>query len=163
MIAESGFSTRRGMYLGRKGTAWLKYNLPPAEDISNEELASIYKKGYDWLNESLKEQGKETEVPVLVLLMQTSKSLLSLGQLPKEDVVRNYDAVSGILGQIEKAKPDTEGLADARNAVEMIFGTSGAADCESLIRIYTPQFAEKSGELDFLEDHAPQACQGRLR
>lgn len=145
------FFNQKGYVLGRKGTAWLKYNLPPAEDISNEELSSIYKKGYDWLNESLKEQGKETEVPVLVLLMQTSKSLMSLGQLPKEDVVRNYDAVSNIMGQIEKAKPDTEGLADARNAVEMIFGTSGAADCESLIRIYTPQFAEKSGDLDFLK------------
>jgi tetratricopeptide (TPR) repeat protein len=33
----------------------------------------------------------------------------------------------------------------------MIFGTSGAADCESLIRIYTPQFEEKSGDLDFLK------------
>ncbi len=145
------FFNQKGYVLGRKGTAWLKYNLPPAEDITNDELASIYQKGYDWLNESLKEQGKETEVPVLVLLMQTSKSLLSLGKLPKEDVVRNYDAVSGILNQINKDKPETEGLADARNAVEMIFGTSGAADCESLLRIYTPQFSEKSGDLEFVK------------
>ena len=145
------FFDQKGYVLGRKGTAWLKYNLPPAEDISNEELTSIYKKGYDWLSESLKEQGNESEIPVLVLLMQTSKSLLSLGQLPKEDVVNNYDKVAGVLNQLEKNKPETEGLADAKNAVEMIFGTSGAADCESLLRIYTPQFAEKSGDLDFVK------------
>ncbi|HOF54609.1 MAG: hypothetical protein QM301_06875 [Bacteroidota bacterium] len=145
------FFDQKGYVLGRKGTSWLKYNLPPDEDISNEELASIYKKGYDWLSESIKEQGKETEIPVLVLLMQTSKSLLGLGKLPKEDVVNNYDKVAGILNQIEKEKPETEGIADARNAVEMIFGTSGAADCESLLRIYTPQFDEKSGDLEFLK------------
>jgi len=145
------FFDQKGYVLGRKGTSWLKYNLPPDEDISNEELASIYKKGYDWLSESIKEQGKETEIPVLVLLMQTSKSLLGLGKLPKEDVVNNYDKVAGILNQIEKEKPETEGIADARNAVEMIFGTSGAVDCESLLRIYTPQFDEKSGDLEFLK------------
>jgi len=76
---------------------------------------------------------------------------LGLGKLPKEDVVNNYDKVAGILNQIEKEKPETEGIADARNAVEMIFGTSGAADCESLLRIYTPQFDEKSGDLEFLK------------
>jgi tetratricopeptide (TPR) repeat protein len=145
------FFDQKGYVLGRKGTAWLKYNLPPAEDISNEELIAIYRKGYDWLSESLKEQGAEAEIPVLVLLMQTSKSLLSLGQLPKEDVVSNYDKVAGVLSQIEKNKPETEGLADAKSAVESIFGTSGAADCESLLRIYTPQFAEKSGDLEFVK------------
>lgn len=145
------FFDQKGYVLGRKGTAWLRYNLPPAEDVSDEEMAEIYQKGYDNLLESMKEQGDETEIPVLVLLMQTSKSLLSLGKLPKEDVVKNYDEVASVLGSIEKSKPDTEGLADARNAVEMIFGTSGAADCESLLRIYTPQFEEKSNDLDFLK------------
>ncbi len=145
------FFNQKGYVLGRKGTAWLKYNLPPDENMSNEELGAIYKMGYDFLAESVKEQGKESETPVLVLLMQTSKSLLSLGQLPKETVVQNYDLVSGILSQIEKEKPDTEGLAEAKTAIEQIFGTSGAADCESLVRIYTPQFEEKSGDIDFLK------------
>lgn len=145
------FFNQKGYVLGRKGTSWLKYNLPPAEDISNEELTKVYRKGYDMLKESMKEQGAETEIPVMVLLMQTSKSLLSLGQLPKEEVVGNYDAITRILNELDKEKPDAEGLAEARNAVEQIFGTSGAADCESLIRIYTPQFEEKSGDLDFIK------------
>lgn len=145
------FFNQKGYVLGRKGTAWLKYNLPPAEDMSNDDLAAMYKKGYDWLSESVKEQGKESEVPILVLLMQTSKSLFSLGQLPKEQVVLNYDAVTGLLTQIEKEKPETENLVESKNAIEQIFGTSGAADCEALIRIYTPQFAEKSGDLEFLK------------
>jgi tetratricopeptide (TPR) repeat protein len=145
------FFEKKGYVLGRKGTSWLRFNLPPAEDITNEQLAAIYKKGYEWLLGSCKEQGKESEIPVVVLLMQTSKSLLSLNQLLKEDVVKNYDLTSGILNEKGKEKPDLEGLAEAKAAVEMIFGTSGAADCESLIRIYTPQFAEKSGDLEFLK------------
>ncbi len=145
------FFDQKGYVLGRKGTAWLKYNLPPDEDMSDDELAGVYQKGYDWLLESVKEQGQEVELPVVVLLMQTSKSLMGLGKLPKEDVVRNYDLLSGIISQKEKASEPTEGLAASKNAVETIFGTSGAADCESLIRIYTPQFAEKSGDLEFLK------------
>lgn len=145
------FFNQKGYVLGRKGTAWLKYNLPPADDISNDELGNIYKKGYDWLNESVKEQGKETELPILVLLMQTSKSLFSLEKLPKEQVVLNYDLVTGLTAQIEKDKPDTENLTESKNAIEQIFGTSGAADCDALIRIYTPQFAEKSGDIEFLK------------
>ena len=46
------------------------------------------KKGYEWTTESVEEQGNETEVPVLVLLMQTSSRCLNLEKLPKETVVR---------------------------------------------------------------------------
>lgn len=142
---------QKGYVTGRKGTSWMKYNLPPADDITNEELAAIYKKGYDLLLESTKLQGKETEIPVMILLLQTSKSLLSMGQLPKEEMVKNYERVSGVLNQVGQDKPDTQGLAEAKTAVENIFGTSGAADCESLIKLYAPQFAEKSGDIEFLK------------
>jgi len=137
--------------MGRKGTTWLRYNLPPADDLSNDELAAIYRKGYDMLFTSTSEQGVETEMPVLVLLMQTSRSLFSLGQLPKTDVVKNYETVSNILNQKQAKNPEEEGLADARAAVESIFSASGAADCEALIAIYSPQFEENYGDLEFVQ------------
>lgn len=141
---------QKGFVLGRKGTAWLKYHLPPAEDLSEDQLVAIYRKGYDMLLESIKEQGIETEIPVVVLLMQTSRSLFSLGKLPKGDVVQNYEIITEVLNKKQASKPDEEGLADARAAVEMIFGASGAADCEALIAIYTPQYNEKRDDIEYL-------------
>jgi tetratricopeptide (TPR) repeat protein len=144
------YFNQKGFVMGRKATLWLRYNLPPPADISNEDLASIYRKGYDMLEISTKEQGPETEIPVLVLLMQTSRSLFSFGKITKEDVVKNYELVSAVLNQKDASKPDEEGLSDARSAVEAIFSASGAADCEALISIYAPQCEEKNDDIEFL-------------
>ena len=65
---------QKGFVMGRKGTTWLRYNLPPADDLSNDELMGIYRKGYDMLEVSVQEQGAETEVPVIVLLMQIGRA-----------------------------------------------------------------------------------------
>jgi tetratricopeptide (TPR) repeat protein len=143
------YFNQKGFVMGRKATLWLRYNLPPPADISNEDLASIYKKGYDMLEISIKEQGPETEIPVLVLLMQTSRSLFSFGKITKEDVVKNYELVSAVLNQKEASKPDEEGLSDAKSAVEAIFSASGAADCEALVSIYAPQFEENINDIEF--------------
>jgi len=142
---------QKGFVLGRKGTTWLKYNLPPDESLTQDQLKEIYKKGYEWLETSLKEQGKESEIAAVVLLMQTTRALFQMGELPKETVVKNYDLCTAVLNEIEKNRPNEEDLADARAGVENIFGTSGAADCESLINIYTQQFDEKQNDLDFLK------------
>jgi tetratricopeptide (TPR) repeat protein len=142
---------QKGFVLGRKGTTWLRYNLPPSDDLSNDELAAIYRKGYDMLFASTTEQGVETEMPVLVLLMQTSRSLFSMDQLAKTDVVKNYETVTNILNQKQAKNPDEEGLSDARAAIESIFSASGAADCEALVAIYSPQFEENFGDLEFVK------------
>ena len=36
--------------------------------------------------------------------------------------------------------------------IEDIFGTSGAADCEALVNIFTPQFKEKSNDVEFIKN-----------
>ena len=53
---------QKGFVLGRKGTAWLEYKLHETRENSaeGEALKNIYKKGYEWVSESIKEQGGET-------------------------------------------------------------------------------------------------------
>lgn len=142
---------QKGYVLGRKGTAWLKYHLPPAEDLTENQVVDIYRKGYDMLDISIKEQGVETEIPVLVLLMQTSRSLFSMGKLAKEDVVKNYELTTDVLNKKEAKNAEEPGLADARTAIESIFGASGAADCEALTSIYTAQYDQKKDDIEFLK------------
>jgi tetratricopeptide (TPR) repeat protein len=144
----------KGYVLGRKATAWLKYKLENDREQDNGDLKETLKKGYDWLNESITERGNETELPVLVLLMQTSRSLFKLGELPKETVVKNYDTSNSILNAIRENTTEEETLKNANDVqayIEDIFGTSGAADCEALISILTPQYENKKDDVEFIK------------
>ncbi|MBW6535373.1 MAG: hypothetical protein K0B11_10210 [Mariniphaga sp.] len=145
----------KGYVLGRKAAAWLKYKLDNDREQENGDLKETMKKGYDWLNESVTERGNESELPVLVLLMQTTRSLFKLGELPKETVVKNYDTSNSILNSILENTTDAETIKnvnDVQAYIEDIFGTSGAADCEALISIFTPQYQENINDVDFIKN-----------
>ncbi len=143
-----------GYVLGRKATAWLKHKLNTDNPPEDEALKSILKKGYEWLSKSIEEQGDKTELPVLVLLMQTTRSLFKLGDLPKETVVKNYDNINNVLNTLIERNEDAElvkNCQDVKQYVEDIFGTSGAADCEALVNIFTPQFNENNNDIEFIK------------
>ncbi len=146
-----------GFVLGRKGTSWLKFKLSQDRDNSPEgdALKAIHKSGYEWLNKSVTLQGNETEPPVLVLLMQTTVALFKLGEMPKEQVVLNYEKSTKIANAIVEANEDEAKVKQTQEQVipyiENIFGKSGAADCEALVNIYTPEFKEKSDDIDFIK------------
>lgn len=145
----------KGYVLGRKATAWLKHKLDNDREMDNGNLKETLKKGYDWLNESVTEKGNETELPVLVLLMQTSRSLFKLGDLPKETVVKNYDTSNSILNATLENTTDAETIKnvnDVQAYIEDIFGTSGAADCEALVNIFTPQYEDKKDDVEFIKN-----------
>ncbi|MCF6333717.1 MAG: hypothetical protein L3J11_10580 [Draconibacterium sp.] len=144
----------KGYVLGRKGTTWLKYKLEEG-NLEGEAQIKALKSGYDWLKESVEEQGDESELPVLVLLMQTSRSLFKLGVLPKESIVANYEKCSSIVNTIIDKNSDTDLVGKAKKVqtyIEDIFGKSGAADCEALISIFTPQFEKNSNDIEFTKN-----------
>jgi tetratricopeptide (TPR) repeat protein len=147
----------KGFVLGRKGTSWLKYKLS-ADRVNTpegEELKAIHKSGYEWLSESVKLQGFETEPPVLLLTMQTTVALFKLGEMPKEQVVKNYEKCIEIANAIVEANEDEKQVEQTTNTVipfiETTFGKSGAADCEALINIYGPQYEENKDDSDFIK------------
>jgi len=146
----------KGYVLGRKAAAWLKHKLDTDRELDNGDMQETLKKGYDWLTESVNERGDETELPVLVLLMQTTRSLFKLGELPKETVVKNYDTCNSTLQVIlERGDVDEElaqNVSDVQAYIEDIFGTSGAADCDALITIFTPQYEQNKNDVDFIKN-----------
>ena len=144
---------QKGFVLGRKGTAWLKHNIEERELEGEEQIAAL-KTGYGWVNESADEQKAKTELPVLVLLMQTSKSLFKLGELPKETVVINYEKCSEFLNEIIANEKDNNKLIELNKVkiyIDDIFGKSGAADCEALVSIFTPKFNESANDVDYIK------------
>lgn len=148
---------QEGYVLGRKGTSWLKFKLSAdrANSPEGDELKAIHKAGYEWLTKSVKEQGNQTEPPVLVLMMQTTVALFKLGDLPKEQVVLNYEKCMSIANAIVEANEDEKKVEQTTEQVipfiENAFGKSGAADCEALVNIYSPQYETNKDDADFIK------------
>jgi len=145
----------KGYVLGRKATAWFNYKLNTENPPEGDALKEVLKTGYEWLNTSLAEQGEKAELPVFVLFMQTTRSLLLMGELPKEAMVKNYDLCNNNLNLLLENTDDQEiakSATDVKNYIEDIFGSSGAADCEALINIFTPQFQENSNDVEFVKN-----------
>jgi len=142
----------KGFVLGRKGVSWFEFYLQN-EDVELEDRKEAFKKGYEWLYESARLQGTETEIPVLVLIMNISTQLFKFGELPRETVVQNYDFCNKLLNQMleEKDKENIEDIQRALKYIDDVFTVSGAADCEALISIYTPQFEDKSEDQEFIK------------
>lgn len=150
------YFNQNGFVLGRKGTSWLEYKLDTTRQtpIEGDKRTEVMKVGYEWLNTSVDEQKNEAELPTLVLLMQTTRSLFKLGELKKETVVTNYDKCNNILSEIIKTNKDAETVKTATELqpyIENLFSTSGAADCDALVNIFTPQFKEKNNDIDFIK------------
>lgn len=146
----------KGFILGRKGTAFLKYKLDEkrTKPVEGEELKQVMLKGYEWLSESVNEEKAKAELPVFLLLMQTTRSLFKLGALPKETVVLNYEKTNKYLTEIIAKDADKDRVKNAveiQPYIENLFSTSGAADCEALISIFTPQFEENINNAEFIK------------
>ncbi len=147
---------QKGFVLGRKGTSWLQYKLDTARTnmIEGDALKAVMEKGYEWLNTSINEQKVETELPVFLLLMQTTRQLFKLNALPKETVVENYEKCNKYLNEIIAKDKDKQKVEDAKKIqpfIESVFSASGAADCNALISIFTPQFEEKNNDAEFIK------------
>jgi len=146
----------KGYVLGRKGTTWLEYKLSDKRKtpLEGEELKKATQIGYDWLSASVDLQKAETELPVFLLLMQTTRSLYKMDALQKEVVVNNYDKCTSLLNEIAAKTTDAQRKKDivsVQEYVENVFSASGAADCETLYRVFAPQFEEKKDDADFIK------------
>ncbi len=146
-----------GFVLGRKGAAWYEYKLHKNDgDVpEGDELKQIHKTGYEYLSKSIELQGNESEPPVLVLFMQSTVALYKLGELSKEKVVENYEKCSEIANAIIATSEEESVVTSTRDQVlpyiEELFGKSGAADCDVLVKIYSADFQENQNDADFIK------------
>ncbi len=141
---------QKGFNLGRQGTDYMKYAVAN-EKLTDEQRKLALKKGYNYLSESVKLQGVESEDVVLLLLMQSTRGLYGLGEFGKEKVIENYDITIKILDKHLKKTPTDANVINIRDIIDQVFQTSGAADCDALISIYTPKFNQIASNLDDLK------------
>lgn len=144
------YFNEKGFVRGRQGVDYIKFKMEN-ENWTEDQLKDILKKGYGYLDESVKEEGLKTEAPVLVVYMQTTSRLFKLGEFPKEKVLENYEIVSNILDKHIAESPNETIYADSKGIINKVFEVSGAADCEALIKLYEPRFSELAKDIDALK------------
>jgi len=141
---------QKGYVLGREGTDLLKYKLAE-KNRRDEEIKSILKEGYGKLKESLETEKENSEIANLVVYMQATKRLFLMGELSKEDVAGNYQILSGIIDKNLKKDTKSERYTTAKEIVDELFRTSGAADCEALTALYTTQLEGMTNDVEALK------------
>ncbi|MCL3779747.1 hypothetical protein EMN47_05005 [Prolixibacteraceae bacterium JC049] len=121
---------------------------------SEEESLAFLKKAYEMGEKSIELQGAKSELAVFVIHFPNIVRLYNAGEFEKDKVLEAYDKLMGLVEVIgAKAKTDDEkkGYAEAKSRIDDYFQKSGAADCEALIRIYTPKFAEHADDAEAIK------------
>jgi tetratricopeptide (TPR) repeat protein len=138
-----------------------KYGTPYVKSIKAIDMME-YKKNdletkkeaYQLFKESIDELGTSTQPAALAIYMTTTVSLYNDNELTAEDVVNNYKTITDILAaQIEdpSMKKYKSTLEDLSSKIEQLFARSGAADCQTLAKIFEPQLEEHKDDLKWLQ------------
>ncbi|MFP4023801.1 MAG: tetratricopeptide repeat protein [Thiohalospira sp.] len=131
---------QKGYVLGKKGTHFIKYSENTSENM---------KIGYNWLKESIELEKTNSGAGQLVTFMQASKFLFSANKISAGQVVEDYGFISDIIDQImNNGKKGS--IARAKDIVDKVFESSGAASCDDLIPFYAGKFEQNANDVEFL-------------
>lgn len=140
---------REGYNKGRKATAYLEYKLDSTK--TENELKEVYKTGYTLLNSAVEAEGNKTEAAVLLLLMQTTDLLYKTGEFGSDKILEVYEKTTSIIDSNLEKTPDEKNYKMAKRAVNAIFVTSVAADCNTIEKLYRAKFDADPNNIDLLK------------
>lgn len=125
---------QKGKVLGKKGVDILKYRKEQIEDA------------YSILKESLELEKDKVDEAVAASLVTVSGVLFREGKIEADEMISNYLIAIKYL----EAQKSTNKTKQAIESVEKTFAESGAADCDALIKIFTPKYEENSENVEVL-------------
>ncbi len=144
--------SKEGFILGRKLHDFLFYKKDL--DKTEEEIINDLKTAYEMGEKSIELAGEDSELAVLFMHFTNVARLFQFNQFGKDKVVETYGEIGALADKIgANAKTDKEkaGYATVKEKIEQVFQSSGAADCEALISIYTRKFDEVSNDVEALK------------
>jgi len=128
-----------GYVNGLKGVDLLRYRKSAVEEA------------YSYLEKSVNTTNEQVDESVAVTFVSTTYVMMQQGVLSKDVMVNNYIKVIDLLEK-KIAGGDTDAkIPQAIEGVEQVFSESGAADCETLVSIFTPKFQETPDDIQFLK------------
>jgi tetratricopeptide (TPR) repeat protein len=128
--------------LGYKATDLLRFK--------KDDLDGI-KKSYKFSKDAFNQYGDKAPKSVIVTFMTTTLLLFEKNVIPENEVVENYAKTMEVMDKQVKENPDDEDLTNVQEAIQANFANSGAASCESLIQLFTPQLKENPEDIEVLK------------
>ncbi len=122
--------------------------------LEHKEDVDSRKKADEWFKKSIDGRKTASQPAILGTYMQNVVALYKNGATDAESVVNSYIKVNDITDkQIARtSKESTKAkLKEFKDKVEQLFATSGAADCETIEKIFAPQLAENKTNVDWLK------------
>jgi len=111
---------REGYVLGRKGKDFLNVKRDNMDDVQ---------RGYDMIKRSISLQNEKSQIDILVIFMTASATLFEGNRIEGGKVIENYALISEIIDKQITDDPDDGNLQKAKEAVDNVFATCGAATC----------------------------------
>lgn len=109
------------------------------------------KKVFDFSNQAIDILGNKSSKANISLYMNSTLILFQKNIISDQEVVDHYaKAVSILNAQIEK-NPNDEELDQLKEQIGANFANSGAASCEALVKLFTPQLKESPEDIDVLK------------
>jgi len=128
--------------LGLKGLDYVQF-------AKNDETK---KPAYEWLKKSVEGMGENSELDVIRIFLTVSNNIYKVDATHAENYISDFTKVSAVLDQII-AKPELKtnaGAIQLKPALEQLFAQSGAADCNTLDKLYKDQVAQNQTNQDVL-------------
>ncbi len=128
-----------GYVYGMKGIDLLRYR------------KSAIQEAYNYLEKSVDIRDEKVDESVAVTFISTTYIMMQQGLVKPDVMINNYVKIMDLLEQKVNSGDKDPKIAQAIEGVEKIFAESGAADCESLITIFTPKFQENPDDIQLLK------------
>lgn len=107
-------------------------------DKDNEILEAI--------DRAIEISGNNTDPSLLVIAMQRTGNLFSKGEITVENVMEAYGAYTTIIDQ--QIASNKFGADKAKNDIDNLFITCGVANCENIVKLFTPRFEANPTDTD---------------
>jgi tetratricopeptide (TPR) repeat protein len=128
-----------GKVNGYKGLDLIRYHKTDVE------------KAYGFLEKSVNLSGDKVDESVAVTFISATYILMQQNILGPEVMINNYVKIMDLLDRKMVTESGNEKIAQTIESIEKVFSESGAADCESLISIFTPKFNENPVDIGLLK------------
>jgi len=130
--------------LGYKGIDLTKFKKKDPEAL---------KQAYTYLGQSIDIYQLKTPKPNMAAYMDITISLFKDNIITNEEVVNNYAKLMNIIDKQLDENPGDADLKKLKDSMAALFTSSGAATCESLIALFTPNFEKNKYNADELKKY----------
>lgn len=128
-----------GYILGEKGCDLLKYRKDNVESV------------YEVLSKAVKLSGNKAKPKVILSLMLASRQMYKIGLIDQEEVINQYTSCLNIADSNIANDNNISSYQTAKLGIEKHFTSSGAADCDALLQLFKPKFAENPQDIELLK------------